>query len=161
MEGWNCEEEEWTEYNGGPFQEWLENAIQIRVASGVTVIPAQAFMDCEDLMVVDLKNVTTISKYAFDGCSSLERIIWPASAFEIGLGAFGYCGSLREIDLRNATGIGQSAFEECDALERVTIPSSVMEIENKAFMRCSKLGEVELCEGIQRIGIKAFRCCKL
>ena len=153
-------EEEEVEYDGGVVQEWHRNASRIRGAPGVAVIPHRAFMDCHNLRVVDLCNVTTISNIAFAGCSSLERVVWTtASAVEIGQYAFYKCERLRAIDLSNVTKIGKEAFHECNALTSVTI-QSVVDIEEGAFQFCNSLAEVELGEGIQRIGDRAFVHCK-
>lgn len=54
----NMTEEEWVEYDGGAVMEWHRHARRIRVAPGVTVIPAEAFMDCGNLIALDLSNVT-------------------------------------------------------------------------------------------------------
>ena len=153
-------EEEWTGYDGGTVQEWHLSASRIRVTSSVTVIPPRAFMDCEDLRVVDLNDVTTMSAWAFRNCRSLERVVWTtAAAVEIGGYAFAHCTSLWEIDLSNVSKIGRGAFMCCKALKSVSIPSSVVEIADFPFLGCDQLAEVELGEGIERIGNKAFGRC--
>ena len=85
-------EEEWVEveYDGGAVQEWHRNASQIRVDAGVTVIPQEAFQDCDNLRAVDLSNVIIIADRAFYSCRSLERVVWTtASAVRIGMVHFG------------------------------------------------------------------------
>lgn len=135
------EEKGWTEYDGGPVQEFHRNASRIRVASNVAAIPEKAFFRCRNLRVVDLSN---------------------SPAVEIGRDAFSGCYALKEIDLCNATKIGRSAFFGCEALASVTIPSSVAEVEVDAFDGCKNLVHVELSEGIQRMGVRAFyRCSSL
>ena len=121
--------EEWVEYDGGAVQEWHRSASRIRVMPHVIVIPARAFHGCNNLIAVDLSNVSDIAASAFYGCSSLKHVLWTtASAVEIGTRAF-FSTILEEIDLRNVTKIGRWAFAQCRALKRVTIPSSVVEIE--------------------------------
>ena len=82
-------EGEWTGYDGGAVQERHWNARQIRVASGVTVIPEGAFEDCGNLRAVDLCNVGIISTDAFCGCYSLERVVW-TTAPAVGVGAYAF-----------------------------------------------------------------------
>ena len=88
-------EEHYVDYDGGAVQEWHRSASRVRVASGVAVIPEEAFLECDNLTAVDLCNVTTISVAAFFYCISLERVIrTAASAVEIGEAAFAGCKRL-------------------------------------------------------------------
>ncbi len=65
-------------------------------------------------------SVTSIGKYAFDGCRSLSTV---------NLGS-------------SVTSIGSSAFNNCLALTTITIPASVTSIDEFSFTGCSHLFEV-------------------
>ena len=123
------------------------------------LIPAWAFWWRNDnLRVVDLNNVTTISTHAFYNCQSLERVVRSAaSAVEIGVQAFASCNSLREIDLSNVTKIGEDAFAH-SGLKQVTILPGT-EVGAGAFRECHGLVNVELGGGIKHIGKSAFKGC--
>ena len=65
-------------------------------------------------------SVTSIGKYAFYQCSSLESVVIPDSVESIDGDAFGYCSSLTS----------------------VVIPDSVTSIDTNAFWNCSSLTDV-------------------
>ncbi len=75
------------------------------------VIPDTINVDGEDIPV------TTISKSAFSGCSSLTSITIPSSVTSIGSYAFSGCSSLTSIIIPDSvTSIGDFAFHECSNL---------------------------------------------
>ena len=89
--------------------------------------------------------VTTISNYAFIGCSSLSSVTIPESVTSIGDNAFAKCDGLTAITIHNSvTTIGKSAFIDCTRLASVTIPKSVTYIGESAFCNCSGLNSVTI-----------------
>ena len=66
-------------------------------------------------------NVTKISAYAFNKCTSLTSIV-------IG---------------NSVTSIGEEAFYRCISLKSVTIPSSIKSIHDSAFWSCPNLKEIK------------------
>ena len=132
-----------------------------------------------DLVIPD--GVTSIGKYAFDGCSSLASVIIPDSVTFIGNYAFRDCGNvetlvigdgltslddlpitsaLKSITIGNGvTSIDSYAFNGCSSLESVTIPDSVTSIGEEAFYNCSSLTNVTIPDSVTSIGNEAFYGC--
>ena len=71
--------------------------------------------DIESFPEFKLSNITSVSGYAFDGCTSLK-----------------------DIDISNATVIGGAAFSNCSSLSDVKL-GDVVSIGNMAFYRCTSL----------------------
>ena len=96
------------------------------------------------LKEIDLpESVTSISNYAFRGCSSLTSIILNEGLTSIGTYAFGGCSSLTSITIpESVTSIGQSVFNGCSSLTSITIPESVTSISSNAFGYCYNLSTI-------------------
>ncbi|MCI6357674.1 MAG: leucine-rich repeat protein [Erysipelotrichaceae bacterium] len=90
--------------------------------------------------VIILEGCTSISGWAFSGCSSLNSITLPNSVTTIGEYAFSDCSSLTSITIPNSvTTIGEYAFFDCSSLTSITIPNSVTTIGEYAFYDCNLL----------------------
>ena len=117
--------------------------------------------------------VTSISDWAFIGCSSLTSITIPPSVTTIGDGAFSWCSSLTSIivDTKN------SAYSSVDGIlfnknrtvifaypagkqeKTYTIPTSVTSIGDSAFSGCSNLTSITIPPSVTSIGDVAFSGC--
>ena len=87
--------------------------------------------------------VTSIGKYAFIGCKSLESISIPNTITSIGSYAFAYCSSLTSITVPDSvTSLASYVFRECTSLTSITIPASVTSISDYAFYCCTSLKDV-------------------
>lgn len=65
---------------------------------------------------------------AFENCTSLTSIVFPASVWEIEENAFLHCSSLRRISfLGSVRTIHKSAFKECESLEQICVPANKIE----------------------------------
>ena len=118
-------------------------------------------------------SLTSIGRYAFDGCSGLTSISLPSSLTSIGDSAFQYCSGLTSVDLSGCTSltsigdyafiycsgltgelnlggctrltsIGNIAFSGCSGFTSITLPSSLTSIGSDAFNGCSGLTSVDL-----------------
>ena len=127
----------------------------------VSRIGNRAFMDCTELISVDIPNsVKTIGSGAFHGCQNLKSIVIPNGVSSIKTGTFGWCTGLTSIKIpRSVTTIEDKAFINCTGLTSVDIPSSVRSIGKRAFRNCSSLSTVKLSYGLDSISGGVFLDC--
>jgi hypothetical protein len=83
--------------------------------------------------------ITEIPAEAFNGCSSLTDIKWPASLDTIGSSAFRSTAFAALEFPPNLTTIGTNAFRDCSKLKNVTLPESLNTIRGQAFLECREL----------------------
>ena len=141
---------------------------------GVSCIGSSAFYKCRRLTSVTIPNsVTSISNWAFDGCTSLMEFVVSESSksFSAVEGALfnkektmliryplGKTNTSYEI-LNSVTSIGDWAFRDCKNLTSVNIPSSVKGIGHSAFSGCTSLTSIEIPDSVTSIGGRAFSDC--
>lgn len=109
--------------------------------------------------VVINDGITSISSFAFKGCTNLTEITISKDVTTIGRSAFNNCKGLSVITLPNSlTTIDDLAFYNCDALSTIKIPDSVTTISSNTFQDCSselkiyyscRLGDYTLESGTQ------------
>ncbi len=126
----------------------------------VSSIDSRAFMDCVELLTVDIPNsITSIGAAAFMN-SGLASITIPNSVKKIGGFAFYGCSNLKSIDIPNGVStIKTSTFAGCTGLTSIKIPRSVTIIEADAFGNCTGLNSVDMSSGVRSIKRGAFRNC--
>ncbi len=129
----------------------------IRIPDGITSIPTECFMDCEQLEEVILpEGLTAIRNYAFAYCTSLKGITLPESLESLREAAF-YSSDLQSIRIPNGiTSIPAECFTNCGKLEEVILPENLTTIDYRAFRGCSALKKISLPESLQRIEQYAF-----
>ena len=114
--------------------------------------------EIHDLVIPN--SVTSISRSAFYGCSSLKSVIIPNSVTEIEESVFRSCDSLTSVTIPNSiNSIKASTFWDCINLSSITIPNSVTTIGNSAFSGCSRLTSIIIPNSIVNIGKNAFLGC--
>lgn len=107
----------------------------------VTSVAANAFKNSKKLKKVVLgKNVTTVGKNAFSGCSALTSVTLDAALTKIDASAFANCKKLTKVTIpKNVTTIEKNAFSGCTSLKTVTIKSvKLKKIGKKAFNKINK-----------------------
>ena len=135
---------------------------ELKYFTRLTTISDYAFEGCSSLASIFLpENLTSIGDYAFKGCSSLASINLPNNVTSIGNYAFEGCSSLASIFLYyGLTSIGDYAFHDCSGLKSVdNIPNSVTSIGSGAFSECSGLTSVTIPNSVNAIGDEAFYGC--
>ncbi len=144
----------------------------------LTTIGDDAFRDCLNMtystygtgQVTLMRNVTTIGARAFQGCSSISRVI-AQGATSVGKAAFKQCTNLLFARFGDSlTEIADSVFNGCSKLEAVllTNPSRVTTIGNASFMNAVKLttlglesnGGIVNMPGVTEVGKYAFYNCR-
>ena len=127
----------------------------------VTSIGRFAFEGCSKLTSIKIpKGVTSIEGYAFYGCSSLTNITIPDSVKSIGECAFCFCDSLTSITIPDGlTSIEKGVFESCGSLKSIKIPTSVTSIGIGAFQCCDSLTSITIPSSVKSIGEYAFNGC--
>ena len=115
---------------------------------------------CNDVEIIDLiipDRVTSISGYAFYGCSNLTSVTIPSSVTQIGASVFSGCVNLASVIIGdNVSTIGESAFSNCQGLTNVVIPNNVERIGARAFESCSGLKTITFPKSVTYIGYFAF-----
>ncbi len=114
------------------------------IPSSVSIISSYAFKGAMNLIGVEMEDgVKEIGGHAFEGCRSLEKVVFSNFLEQIRPMAFADC-PLREVKLpEGLSKIGSFSFTEAQ-MEDVVIPSSVSEIEQFAFSSCNRLKYVEI-----------------
>lgn len=111
------------------------------------------------------ESITCVESGAFEACENLQEISFPKSLIRIGQAAFKNCKSLSKIQLpENLESIGAEAFYGCISLvgekkRAFLLPDSLLKIEKRAFYGCSGLKYLLFPEGINEIGMEAFKKC--
>ena len=116
--------------------------------------------------------MTSISKRAFAGCMSLERIeVSETNSAYISDGGILYNKDKTKIIIvplsikgditisDGVTTIEESTFEYCTSLTGITIGGNVTSIGGRAFYNCSSLTNVNIPDSVTSIGWCAFEDC--
>ena len=105
------------------------NIKKVTIGNAVSTIMDNAFYDCTSITDLTFDadcQLTSISNYAFAGCSGIKSLILPDSITEIRTYAFYRCSALEIVLIpKNVTAIGSYAFYECYKLYDVMNMSSI------------------------------------
>ncbi len=135
------------------------DVISVKCPDTLVEIREKAFINCWDMVKIELNDgLKSIDDYAFSS-NSLEEIELPDSVESMGRAVFG-AGYLISIKLpASVSEIPRGCFAGCK-FESVTIPSTVKVIGEQAYISCYSLKEVIIEEGVEKIEDGAFRDCK-
>lgn len=117
-----------------------------------------AFYGCSAIAeIVFESDLETIGEYAFSNCTNLREINMPQSVTSLGKGAFSGCSTIRDADLSPALEtISEECFLNCISLREVIFPRNLVKIDKKAFYGCVSIKEVEFPHKLKTIGDYAF-----
>lgn len=142
------------------------NITRVTLPDGLTTLGEGAFQQCEALVTADLMNpmdITSIPRYAFDGCSGLRNVYLPFFIEAVGDYAFHDCASLRQIQFVAPTKtIGAYAFSGCRSLKSLDLfkCENFTTIGEYAFSGCTSLKSLNLPKSLETIGEYAFSGCQ-
>lgn len=113
----------------------------VTIGNHVKKLPYKIFGWCESLKEITIPaSVTSVSKWAFDGCDGLEKMTLNQKKVERFLSYNVSNTTLKEVVLgETVETISEDAFIYYEALEKANIPSSVTSIGINAFKGCKKL----------------------
>ncbi len=117
-------------------------AIDLSQATKLNRIGMNAFYGCTglDTEFIIPESVTIINECAFQGCSSLPKVVINANITEIPNQCFLNCSSLAEVNIPDTVEtINPWAFAKCTSLEYIEIPASVKSIAQSAFANDANL----------------------
>ena len=107
------------------------------------------FMEAPDL--------SRIGMYAFYRCTSLEKIVIPASISNVGVSAFRECTALNSVEFYgNENVVPTEAFYDCSSLQNVRLSAYLKSIQSRAFANCTAMKYLELIDTITYIAPNAF-----
>ena len=122
----------------------------------VTFIGSYAFDGCTHLTTVNFPAVKTIGSYAFYGCTHLTTLNFPAVT-NIGFYVFYGCNKLTTVNFPLISHINESAFKNCSSLTTLNFPAAT-KIDAGAFTGCSSLTTVNF-PAVTHIDSSAFSNC--
>lgn len=134
----------------------------ITLNEGLTEIGSNAFYGASITSLVLPNSLTTIGNSAFSGCYQLAEITWPDNKGFTEINGFDNCTSLPDSIFEGlpvtVTSIGYEAFLGC-RFSSVSLPGTIETIGERAFAYNYNLKSLTLHEGLQSIGVCAFRRC--
>lgn len=134
----------------------------LQIPNGTTTISAFAFSGCTALQSVSIpSSVKSIGYRAFYGCTGLASVKIPDSVTSLGNEAFSGCSNLTSATLGNGIpSIGYGTFNGCSSLSTVEFGTGITSIGEMAFNNCAGLTDVTLGSNVQSIVKQAFHGCK-
>lgn len=129
------------------------------------------FLNGKEIMnLVIPDSVSSISSFAFSGCTSINRVFIPNSVTMIGAAVFSDCSSIKAITVAADNPVYDSR-DSCNAIietatgtlisgcQSSTIPNTVTAIGKWAFYGCTGLTSIFIPNSVTRIGYESFYDC--
>lgn len=127
----------------------------------VTSIGRYSFENCKSIESLTIpEGITTIGDNAFRYCENMTAVSLPESLTAIKLGGFSHCTSLEAVSLPDSlTELGTFAFQVCNNMKALKISNRLTDISDFAFAQCESLTSIEIPKSVQRIGQSSFAHC--
>ena len=139
-----------------------EKITDLTLPDNVTSISSYAFYGCTGLTSVTIPNsVTNMEDYAFSDCTALTSVTINSNAVVSSLSLNNIFGHqvIKYTIGNDVTSIGESAFNGCSSMTSIDIPNSVTSIGNSAFSYCSSMTSIDIPNSVTSIGNSAFWGC--
>ncbi len=130
------------------------DATEVTIPEGVTIIGDEAFLGCTQLTSLLIPDgVKRIGGFAFWKCENLTTIRLPKTLTMIGARAFLDCRSLTSIVIpEGVTEIGEGAFWGCSHLTKLILPSLNVVFGTAVFRGCQQLKELLILKDLDHCG---------
>ena len=144
------------------------NGVQYALKDGIAKVAGSSYIFgdviiASNIIYKDMNyNVTRIGFGSFSVCSNLTSIYIPSSVTSIDDVAFEGCISLESVifeDNSKLSSIGNGAFFYCANLKNIAIPTGVTSIDYQAFSGCSNIANIEIPKSVTSIGDYVFSGC--
>lgn len=159
--GWSLQQSSSWKICDGVLLEYCGEASEIVIPPTVRLI-ATGFL-CSDAAPVSVTlpyGMIRVADGAFQGCETIERVIFSDSVTEIGNAAFQDCTSLKNlVDMNAIQTIGDNAFEGCTSLVNVVLPDTLTKLGVAAFRSCSGLTAVKFPVNLTELPEAVFYKC--
>ena len=134
---------------------------EITIPFGVTTIPKDAFISCNQMISVKLPSTLVgIGESAFHKCSSLVSINLPAGLTTVHSDAFEGCDALEVNVMQIMANRHDPLIPLCDdTTTEITLPADLTSLPAGAFSGCTALTSVTLPDTFVTFGAYAFRGC--
>ncbi len=117
---------------------------EVRLPSGITVIPDEAFDGCSSLRTINFPDtLKEIRSDAFCG-TALTEFVAPDSLTGIWLYAFKDCVDLATVELTNVRSISSGAFQNCTSLRSVRLADKMTGLSDHIFDGCTSLAFIDM-----------------
>ena len=140
----------------------LEAWCKISFESSPLYYAHHLFLNDEEIKdLVIPSTITSIKKYAFQGCIGLTSVTIPNSVKSIGARAFSLCSGLTSVNFGNNSvkSIDFDAFYGCSGLSNISLPNSVTSIGDNVFSNCTGLTSINIPNSVTSIGHALFIGC--
>lgn len=115
------------------------------------------FVNCMELKEIDLGQVTSIGRDAFDGCVKLESPDIPDSLISLGEAAFRHCSHVKKIQVpAGIKEIPREAFRECTGLESIVLGKDTTSLAEDCLAYCDALTEIDGIDRINEFGVNCL-----
>lgn len=129
---------------------------EVRLPSGLTVIPDEAFDGCSSLLTINFpETLKEIRSDAFCG-TALTGFVAPNSLTGIWAYAFKDCADLATAELNNVRSLGSGAFQNCTALQSVVLSDRMTELSDHIFDGCTALAEINMPDNAIAVPFSMF-----
>lgn len=126
----------------------------------VTTILGSVFADnqyVEEVILPD--SVVEIENFAFYRCENLKTVRFSEALTTIGRYAFSGCLSLETADIPNVVNLGEGAFALCSSLTEVNLNNSLIGFNDKVFYHCSSLKSISIGANFASFGTESLTAC--